>query len=128
MMITIMETTHSDKCQEGKHGRNIFMKIQFSWQEKKFFYGSKTLPKKAKETFKSQIIEPWENTKRLFPKVCLSELESSDILFQKVLRGFIRLRYSTNNNCSWKFQKNTPITKIRKGPILTCIGASNSPF
>ena len=71
-----------------------------SFHEHSNSQGRKHLPKEAKETFKSQMLQPWENTQRLFPKMCFSQLEYSDMFSQKLLHDLLRLGYSTENSCS----------------------------
>ena len=87
--------------QEDKHSRKVSMRIQLSRQEK-FTQGSQGV-------IQIVHVEAWEDTRRLFPKVCFSELESSITLSRKVLRGLVRWGYSTQKMP--KEPKNTTVEK-----------------
>lgn len=102
--MTIMELLIL-KMQEDKHSRKVSMRIPLSRQEK-FTQGSQGV-------IQIVHVEAWEDTKRLFPKVCFSELESTITLSHKVLCGLTRWGYSTE-----KMPKEHKNTTMRSA-ILT---------
>lgn len=86
MLITITELLILINAKKMSMVEKFSGKFNSQDRKRNFCYRTgKPLPKEAKETIRSQMVETWENTKRSFLKVCLSELESSDILPQKLL-------------------------------------------